>query len=346
MKKFLLIAVLFFALAIPANAADITAPPAPGSAQDLMPPEQESFGEGLWFVIKSAVQTLEPDIAQAGRTCLAVVAVVLLTSLLGSFPGRTKSVTELSCAVALGSMLLRSAGSMISTAVSTIQELSTYGKLLLPVMTTAMAAQGGITTSAALYTGTAVFDSILSSLIESMLIPMVYVFIALATANSALGEDLLKKIRDFVKWLISWCLKIILYIFTGYMGITGVISGTADQAALKAAKLTISGAVPVVGGILSDASETILVSAGMVKNAVGIYGVLAVLAIAIGPFLKIGVEYLMLKLTAAVCGVFASKRTSELIQDISGAMGLLLAMTGTVCLLLLISTVCMLKGVS
>lgn len=346
MKKVLLIAVLLFSLAMPANAADITAPPAPDAAQNLMPPEQESFGEGLWYVLKSAIQMLEPDIAQAGRTCLAVVAVVLLTSLLGSFPGRTKSVTELTCAVALGSMLLRSTSSMISTAVSTIQELSAYGKLLLPVMTTAMAAQGGITTSAALYTGTAVFDSILSSLIESMLIPMVYVFIALATANSALGEDLLKKIRDFVKWLISWCLKIILYIFTGYLGITGVISGTADQAALKAAKLTISGAVPVVGGILSDASETILVSAGMVKNAAGIYGVLAILAIAIGPFLKIGVEYLMLKLTAAVCGVFASKRTSELIQDISGAMGLLLAMTGTVCMLLLISTVCMLKGVS
>lgn len=345
MKKVLWIAILLMAMTFPVQAEDIIAPPAPGAAQDLMPPEQESFGEGLWYVFKSAVQTLEPDIAQAGRTCLAVVAVVLLTSLLGSFPGRTKSVTELTCAVALGSMLLNSASSMISTSVSTIQELSAYGKLLLPVMTTAVAAQGGITTSAALYTGTAVFDSILSTLIGSLLVPMVYVFIALATANSALGEDLLKKICGFVKWLITWCLKTMLYIFTGYMGITGVISGTADQAALKAAKLTISGVVPVVGGILSDASETILVGAGIVKNAAGVYGVLAILAIAVGPFLKIGVEYLMLKLTAAVCGVFASKKTSELIQDISGAMGLLLAMTGTVCMLLLISTVCMLKGV-
>ena len=130
------------------------------------------------------------------------------------------------------------------------------------------------------------------------------------------------------------------------MTITGVISGTADQAALKATKLTISGMVPVVGGILSDASETILISAGAVKSAVGVSGLLALIAIAIGPFLRIGVQYLLLKITASVCGVFGSKRITGLISDIAGAMGLILAMTGTVCLLLMISMVCFLKGAS
>ena len=136
-----------------------------------------------------------------------------------------------------------------------------------------------------------------------------------------------------------------MYIFTGYITITGVVSGSADQAALKAAKLTISGAVPVVGGILSDASEAVLVSAGVVKNAVGVYGLLAIAAIAMGPFLRIGVQYLLLKMTAAVCGVFGNKRTTELVGDFASAMGLLLAMTGAVCLILLISMVCFMKGV-
>ena len=74
-------------------------------------------------------------------------------------------------------------------------------------------------------------------------------------------------------------MKIVLYAFTGYIGFTGVVSGTTDAMAMKAAKLTISGAVPVVGGILSDASEAVLVSAGIMKNAAGVYGILAVLAI-------------------------------------------------------------------
>ena len=212
-------------------------------------------------------------------------------------------------------------------------------------MTAAMAAQGGVTASTAIYTGTAFFDALLSSLISKLLTPMLYLLLALAAANSAVGEDVLKKLRDTMKWLMTWSLKIILYVFTGYIGITGVVSGSTDAATLKAAKLTISGMVPVVGGILSDASEAVLVSVGAVKNAAGIYGIFAILAVFLGPFLKIGAHYLMLKATAAVCGVFGSKRITDLIQDFSGAMGLVLAMTGTVCLMLMISTFCFMKGV-
>jgi len=144
---------------------------------------------------------------------------------------------------------------------------------------------------------------------------------------------------------MTWCLKTILYVFTGYIGITGVISGTTDAATLKVAKMTISGAVPVVGGILSDASEAVLVSAGLVKNAAGIYGMLAVAAVWIRPFVKIGAHYLLLKGTAGFCGIFGSKKTTDLISDFSSAMGLLLGMTGSVCLMLVISTACYMKGV-
>ena len=246
--------------------------------------------------------------------------------------------------LAIAMLLFGNAHTLIGAATDTVEELSAYGKLLLPVMTAAMAAQGGTTSSGALYAGTAFFDTLLGSLISKWLVPMIYGFLALAVANSALGHDMLKKLRDFVKGMATWCLKTVLYIFTGYMTITGVISGTTDQAAIKAAKLTISGAVPVVGGILSDASESVLVGASLVKNAVGVYGAVALFGVVIGPFLRIGVQYLLLKLTASVCGVFSGKQAGELVQDFSAAMGLLLGMTGAMCLIFLISIVCFLKG--
>jgi len=136
-----------------------------------------------------------------------------------------------------------------------------------------------------------------------------------------------------------------LYIFTGYISITGIVSGSADAAAVKAVKIAISGIVPVVGNIISDASESILVSAGLMKNTVGIYGFLAVTAVWIGPFLQIGTQYILLKLTAAVSSVITGKNGSVLVRDLSGVMGFLLAMTGAVCLMLLISIVCFMKGV-
>ena len=345
MSKILLVVILIFSLAIPASAAELTAPTVPQSGAEVMPEKTDSFGDGLLKLLENALGQLQPDLKEASRVSLGVVAAVMMVSLLQSFSGSVKTAAEFAGTTAIAAGLLLSANSLIRLAAETITEISEYGKLLLPVMTAAMAAQGGVSSSAALYTGTALFDAVLSSLISRLLVPMVYLFLALAVANSAMGEDLLKQMRDVAKGLISWCLKILLTVFTTYIAITGVVSGTTDAAALKATKVTISSVVPVVGGILSDASEAVLVSAGLMKNAAGIYGILAVLAVFLSPFLKIGVHYLILKLTAALCALFGAKRLTELIGDFSTAMGLLLAMTGSECLLLLISTVCFLKGV-
>lgn len=345
MMRLVLIVVLIFSLAMPVSALDITAPTVPESGRELMPADGTSFGEGLWQIFWHGFSKIRPDIAEGARISLCVIASVVLLSILSAFPGVTEKTCDLVGALCIASLLLSSANSLIRLGSNTVDEMSQYGKMLLPVMTTALAAQGGLTASASLYVGTAAFDALLSGLIATILVPMVYLYLALSAANAALGDDLLKKLREFLKWLMTWTLKTVLYVFTGYMGITGVVSGTTDAAALKAAKLTISGVVPVVGGILSDASEAVLVSAGVVKNAAGIYGIFAVLALIAEPFLRIGVHYLILKLTAAVCGIFGSKRITELVGDFTSVMGLLLAMTGTVCLMILISTVCFLRGV-
>ena len=336
---------LIFALAIPASAVEFTAPQVPEGGAELMPEDTGSFAAGLMELLRDAVLGLRPDLKEASKVSLGVIAAVMMVSLLQSFSGSVKTVANLVGATAIAAGLLLSANSLIRLGSQTVTEISEYGKLLLPVMTAAMAAQGGAASSTALYAGTAVFDSVLSSLISRMLGPMVYLFLALSAANGAIGENILGKLRDLVKNVVSWSLKTILTVFTTYMTVTGVVSGTTDAAALKATKVTISSVVPVVGGILSDASEAVLVSAGLMKNAAGIYGILAVLAVFLSPFLKIGVHYLILKLTAAVCGIFGEKGLTELIGDFSTAMGLLLAMTGSECLLLLISTVCFLKGV-
>lgn len=345
MKYFVPVLLLIFVLAQPVSALEITPPQVPKSGAQLMPEDTASFGESLWELLQNGLQAIRPDLAEASRLAMAVIAAVMMLSILHGLSDSVKGVLELGGTVVIASVLLGSANSMIRLGADTVTELSAYGKLLLPVMTTALAAQGGLTASAALYTGTAVFNTVLTTLISGLLVPMVYLFLALAAGNSATGEELLKRLRDMVKNGISWCLKTILMVFTTYMGITGVISGTTDAVTLKATKVTISSVVPVVGGILSDASEAVLVSAGLVKNTAGIYGILAVLAVFLHPFLQIGVHYLILKATAAVCGVFGTRRMTELIGDFSGALGLLLAMTGSACLLLLISTVCFLKGV-
>ena len=323
----------------------LQAPVVPEVGVSYMPEDTSSFADALWELIQNALETLNPDLVEASEICIGIFAVVLLISVIRLFPGAAERTADLAGAAGIAMLLLKSSDSLIRLGVSTITQISEYGKLLVPVLTSSLAAQGKISTSTSLYAGTMLFDSLLTGILANFLVPGIYIYLALSIAQAALGNELIKKLAAFVKWLCVWILKAVLYIFTGYMGITGVVSGTTDAAVLKAAKLTISGAVPVVGGILSDASEAVLVSAGVVKNAAGIYGILAILAVFAGPFVKIGCHYFLLKLTAAICAVLGTKRTTDLISDFSASMGLILAATGSVCLLQLISAVCFLQGV-
>lgn len=344
MRRFAILFLALWLFALPVDAVELTPPEAPDGVLEYIPDETESFGDGLWKIFKEAIGDLRPELARAGGICASLLAVALLISLLTKLPGAAQKPAQLAGVAAVSALLLGTASTMVRLGADTVTQLSEYGKLLFPVLTAGLAAQGGAAGSAALYAATTAFDSVLGALIGKLLVPMVYIFLALGIANSAMGEDLLKRLRDLIKWLITWCLKNLLYIFTGYMGLTKVISGTTDAAALKATKLTISGMVPVVGGILSDASETVLVGAAVMKNAVGIYGLWTIAAILLWPFLQIGVQYLLLKLTGAVCGAFGVKAISEIVQDFSTAMGFLLGMTGSVSLLLLVSIVCFMKG--
>lgn len=335
---------LVLCLCLPVSAVEYTAPEVPNSGRSLMPSETHSFSDGLSELLRRACSLIRPDLNEAARVCTGVIASILLVNILRTFSGFSKDAVNLSGTVIVSIQLLSSANSMIRLGCDTIQELSSYGKLLLPVMAASLAAQGGVSSAAALYVGTTVFDTVLSGLIATLFTPIVFALLAIGIAGCALGDDGMKKMQEMVKSFLTWCLKTILIAYTAYMGITGVVSGTTDAAAVKAAKLTISTVVPVVGGILSDASEAVLVSVGTMKNAAGVYGILAAGAIFLDPFLKIGAHYLMLKGTGAVCSILDPKGAGSLLDIFSSAMGLILAMTGTCCLLLLISTVCFMRG--
>ena len=345
MRKCVIALLLLVFCVVPVHGEAFTAPPVPDAAEVLIPEQPETFSEGLATVLREAVDYLYPAFRTALGSCIGIIAVVMLCALVENLPGATDKVINIVTTVAVALLLIAPSRSLIRLGADTVREISEYGRLLLPVMTASMAAQGGVSTSAALYAGTAFFDALLSGIISSVIVPMLYVFLCLSVASCATGEEILGKLTGIIKWAMTWCLKIILYVFTGYMGITGVISGTTDAAAMKATKLTISGMVPVVGGILSDASEAVLVSAGLMKSAIGVYGVVVVIALWIRPFIQIGVRYLMLKLTAGICGIFGGKAPVKLIESFSGAMGLLLGMTGSVSVLLMVSVVCLMRGV-
>ena len=97
---------------------------------------------------------------------------------------------------------------------------------------------------------------------------------------------------------------------------------------------------------MSDAAETVLASAGVLRSAVGVYGMIAVLMMCLLPFLQMGVHYLAYKMTSAISTTVADSRTAGLIDQIGTAFGLILGMTGAGALLQLVALVSSLSVVT
>ena len=106
-------------------------------------------------------------------------------------------------------------------------------------------------------------------------------------------------------------------------------SGAADQAAVRAAKAVLSGTVPVVGGILSDAAETLLAGAGVLRGGIGIFGTLGVLAICAYPFLHLGIQYLLYRGAGFLAEAAGGGPLPKLIGSLGSAFALVLGMTAS-----------------
>ena len=286
-----------------------------------------SLDEGLQTILDTGSGQISGVVRKAVRSGVLLLTVVLLCGLAEGLYGgmgvsQTTDVVAIVGALAITAVAVADANSLIGMGREALEQMETFSKILLPTITAAAAAAGSPSGAVARQLATMLFSDILITLINRLLLPLVYTYIAACVAYAAVGNEGLKRI-----------------VFVGYLTVSGVIAGSTDAVTVKAAKFTMSSLVPVVGGILSDAAETVLAGARILKNAVGVFGMLAVLCMCVAPFLQLGIHYLTYKVTSALSATVSSGRVAGLIDQIGGAFGLVLGMTGASALLLLISMV-------
>lgn len=299
-----------------------------GALSDLL----ETGTESLHSVIKKALHS--------GVLLLTIVFFAgLAEGAAACGTGKTVQAVPIAAALAITAVAVTDANSLIGLGQEVIEKMETFSAVLLPTVAAVTAASGAPAGAAAGQMAAMLFSELLMSLINRLLLPLVYAYIAACTAHAAVGNEGLKRIAGTLKWVVTSILTAVLIAFVGYLTVSGVIAGTTDAITLKATKFTVSSMVPVVGSILSDAAETVLAGAGILKGSVGVFGMLTILGMCLIPFLQLGVHYLMYKVTAALAATVGAPRLVTQIDGIGGAFGLVLGMTGACALLLLVSLV-------
>lgn len=349
-KVWMAAAVLLWLLVTPAQASVI-----PDSVTEALPPEaaahlegldetpdHTTWSEGLARLWHDTQQQLGEALREKASGAALLLGVVLLCGVAESFftAAEQPSVPRFVPMAGALAITLTAAGDlqqMMGLGVETMEELDVFAKALLPTLSAAAAASGGAITAGTRQVATVFFANLLLSVIRKLLLPLLYCCITAAAADTMAPDHGLKKIGAGISKAVTWALTATMVVFTGFLTLTGAATGAADAMTVQMTRSAIATAVPVVGFIISEATGTVLAGAGVLKNAVGIFGMLAVLAICLTPFLNMAVQYLLYKLTAFLAGIVTQGALAELINALGTAFGLMLGMTGSCALLLLIS---------
>lgn len=168
-----------------------------------------------------------------------------------------------------------------------------------------------------------------------MLLPAVSSYVMLAVINGIWPEERLGILLDFLYKGISLILKGVLGIVTGAGLLQSLVTPVIDSIKSSALQKTVS-MIPGIGNVADGVAEVVMGSAVLIKNSIGLLGVILLFALSLAPLVKIFAICFCLKLGAALMGVISDKRITGCTNKVGAGSFLVLKMTAEAMLLFIL----------
>lgn len=181
-----------------------------------------------------------------------------------------------------------------------IDMMSSFMVALLPLLIALIATFGQVITISFFHPIIIFLIHISGILTTNFIFPLLYLS-ALLMIVSHLNENFqATHLAELFKTISLSIIGIFFTIFLGVMSVQGTASAIQDGVALKTTKFITGNFIPVIGRSFTDAADTFLAAALLLKNAIGIVGLIIIVTIAIFPAIKIMVISFIYKLAAAL----------------------------------------------
>ncbi len=217
-----------------------------------------------------------------------------------------------------------------------VENVSVFMRVLIPVSLASLASSGAVISATT-------FELVLMSVIEitqlaveKLFIPLVMVATALNIANNISVTMNAEKLVQLINKAVKWGMGIMLTLFVGITGLQGIASGSADGLAVKVTKFAASNLIPMVGGILAETVETVMNCSVVIKNAVGVVGIIAVVLIAVVPIAKVTACLILFRLCAAFIQPIGDESWVKCITEFGNSIASVLAITVAVVVMFVI----------
>ncbi len=198
-----------------------------------------------------------------------------------------------------------------------------------PVVASTMALTGAGRRAAILTPSAALCAKLISDGISGVGLPLCSVAAAVAASANLSERFRLNRLFALTRRGIRWGVGLLSAAFAGLLSLQGLLAAGQDTAAARAVGRMVRAALPIIGGEVSDSSGVLLSSTLAVRNAVGVAGMLAGIAICAAPIAKLALTALSLKLASAVLEPVADAGMARVVGDFGEVTQLLAALCAT-----------------
>lgn len=137
-------------------------------------------------------------------------------------------------------------------------------------------------------------------LISKVIIPMFLISFILQIVSTINPRYKATKLANLIKNIAISLMGILLTVFLGVISVQGAASAIQDGIAMKTAKFVTGNFIPVIGRLFTDATDTVLSATILIKNGIGLVGVIILISIVLFPAIKILVISITYKITTAI----------------------------------------------
>jgi len=299
-------------------------------------------------IYNKILNILGTEIRTSIKSLISVLVIVIIHSILKSITDdlENKSISQIIYFVEyilIVTVIMSNFLEIIDLVKETSQNLVGFINVLMPLLITLMIYTGSIVTSNLIQPIILFLINFIGNMIENILIPLVLVITVLIIVSKISNRVQIDKIAKFFKTSIVWFLGIVLTLFVGVVSLEGTLGSSIDGITAKTAKATVSSMIPVVGKILGDTVDTVLGCGVILKNAIGIVGVIIIIGICILPIIKIGVLSAIYSLATVAIQPIGDEKIVKLLEEMSGIFKILFGILCAISVMLIIGVALVIK---
>lgn len=248
----------------------------------------------------------------------------LLARLQDAFSSRV--VTEVchwACYLVVAAVVVQECITQISVSRSAVDGMASGMQALFPVLLTLLIAVGGTSSAAFFQPAVVAASGTMTTLVRNVSFSLALAYAVLVVLDNISENFSLSRLSGLIKTLANWTLGVCFTVFIGVMAVQGFGSASMDGVTIRTAKYAVDNFVPVVGGMVADTMDTLVGCTLLVKNALGVTGMLLLVVYLATPLLGVLSTVLVLRLVAAVLQPIADTRVVQCMEDASGALVML-----------------------